>query len=119
MAMKKKKARKAKPTKKAAKKRAVKKSSKAKPKKRVAKRSAKKRVMKKKASAKGAPAGGEQGGQNVPAKVAPAAGQTVALAPAVERKQLARTGLSPLVIALMGSFCLLGGALLFRRALAR
>ena len=74
---------------------------------------------KKKAGAKGAPAGGEQGGQNVPAEVAPAGGQTVALAPAVERKQLARTGLSPLVIALMGSFCLLGGGLLFRRALAR
>jgi hypothetical protein len=41
------------------------------------------------------------------------------LAPVVERKQLARTGLDPLVMALLGLLCLAGGGLLFRRALAR
>ena len=57
------------------------------------------------------------GGRSIPAK-APVS-RTVALAPAVERKELARTGLSPLLIALMGAFSLAGGALLFRRALVR
>jgi len=57
--------------------------------------------------------------QNAPeqAEVAPAAQTT--LAPAVERKQLARTGLDPVVMALLGAFCLAGGGLLFRRAMAR
>jgi hypothetical protein len=58
------------------------------------------------------------GARNVPAK-AGRPSQTVALAPAVERKELARTGLSPLLIALMGALSLAGGALLFRRALVR
>jgi outer membrane biosynthesis protein TonB len=41
------------------------------------------------------------------------------LAPAVERKQLARTGLDPAVMVLLGFFCLAGGGLLFRRAMGR
>jgi outer membrane biosynthesis protein TonB len=68
---------------------------------------------------KGAPeqkVGAEQEEQNVPAEVAPSAQPT--LAPAVERKQLARTGLDPVVMALLGVFCLAGGGLLFRRAMA-
>jgi hypothetical protein len=40
-------------------------------------------------------------------------------APAAERKELAKTGLDPALIALLGAFCLGGGGLLFRRALAR
>jgi type IV secretory pathway VirB10-like protein len=77
--------------------------------------------------AQGAPeqqqGGGEQearqrGAPSAPAEAAPAA-QTVALAPAVERKQLARTGLDPVLMALLGAFCLAGGGLLFRRAMAR
>jgi hypothetical protein len=55
--------------------------------------------------------------RNVPAEVTPASETT--LAPAVERKQLARTGLDPIVMALLGMFCLAGGGLLFRRAIAR
>jgi hypothetical protein len=69
---------------------------------------------------KGAPerkGGAEQEEKNVPAEVAPSAQPT--LAPAVERKQLARTGLDPVVMALLGVFCLAGGGLLFRRAMAR
>jgi outer membrane biosynthesis protein TonB len=69
---------------------------------------------------KGAPekkSGAKQEEKNVPAEVAPSAQPT--LAPAVERKQLARTGLDPVVMALLGVFCLAGGGLLFRRAMAR
>jgi outer membrane biosynthesis protein TonB len=69
---------------------------------------------------KGAPerkGGAKQEEKNVPAEVAPSAQPT--LAPAVERKQLARTGLDPVVMALLGVFCLAGGGLLFRRAMAR
>jgi outer membrane biosynthesis protein TonB len=57
--------------------------------------------------------------QNAPeqAEVTPAAQTT--LAPAVERKQLARTGLDPVLMALLGALCLAGGGLLFRRAVAR
>jgi LPXTG-motif cell wall-anchored protein len=40
-------------------------------------------------------------------------------APAAEREQLAKTGLDPGLIALLGALCLGGGGLLFRRALAR
>jgi outer membrane biosynthesis protein TonB len=68
---------------------------------------------------KGAPekkSGAKQEEKNVPAEVAPSAQPT--LAPAVERKQLARTGLDPVVMALLGVFCLAGGGLLFRRAMA-
>jgi len=36
-----------------------------------------------------------------------------------QRSQLAKTGLDPALIALLGALCLGGGALLFRRALAR
>ncbi len=35
------------------------------------------------------------------------------------RKQLARTGLDPVLMALLGALCLAGGGLLFRRAVAR
>jgi hypothetical protein len=59
----------------------------------------------------------QQQEQNVPAEVTPAT-QT-ALAPVVERKQLARTGLDPVLMALLGAFCLAGGGLLFRRAVTR
>lgn len=76
----------------------------------------------KQVTAKGGPekngAGQEQQQQqNTPAEVTPAT-QT-ALAPAVERKQLARTGLDPVLMALLGAFCLAGGGLLFRRAVVR
>jgi LPXTG-motif cell wall-anchored protein len=40
-------------------------------------------------------------------------------APAAERRELAKTGLDPALIALLGAVCLGGGGLLFRRALAR
>jgi LPXTG-motif cell wall-anchored protein len=39
--------------------------------------------------------------------------------PVAERRELATTGLDPALIALLGAMCLGGGALLFRRALAR
>ena len=39
--------------------------------------------------------------------------------PAAKRTELAKTGLDPALIALLGAMCLGGGALLFRRALAR
>jgi LPXTG-motif cell wall-anchored protein len=39
--------------------------------------------------------------------------------PVAERRELAKTGLDPALIALLGAMCLGGGALLFRRALAR
>ena len=39
--------------------------------------------------------------------------------PAANRTELAKTGLDPALIALLGALCLGGGALLFRRALAR
>ena len=39
--------------------------------------------------------------------------------PVAQRSQLAKTGLDPALIALLGALCLGGGALLFRRALAR
>jgi LPXTG-motif cell wall-anchored protein len=38
---------------------------------------------------------------------------------AASRKELAKTGLDPGLIALLGAMCLGGGGLLFRRALAR
>ena len=41
------------------------------------------------------------------------------LAPVAERKELAETGIDPGLIALLGALCLVGGALLFRRSLAR
>jgi LPXTG-motif cell wall-anchored protein len=71
--------------------------------------------------AKGGPGGGKGGGKggvNTPAEVAPAT-SSPALAPAVEREQLAETGLNPALMALLGALCLGGGALLFRRALTR
>ena len=43
----------------------------------------------------------------------------VATSPAANRKELAKTGLDPALIALLGAMCLGGGVLLFRRALAR
>jgi outer membrane biosynthesis protein TonB len=58
----------------------------------------------------------EKAARNVPVET-PSAQPT--LAPAVERKQLARTGLDPVLMALLGLFCLAGGGLLFRRAIAR
>jgi LPXTG-motif cell wall-anchored protein len=39
--------------------------------------------------------------------------------PVADRSELASTGLDPALIALLGAMCLGGGALLFRRALAR
>jgi uncharacterized membrane protein len=51
--------------------------------------------------------------ERVPAEKAPP------LAPVAERKQLASTGLDPALIAVVGMFCLVGGAFLFRRALVR
>ena len=39
--------------------------------------------------------------------------------PAANRTELAKTGLDPALIALLGAMCLGGGVLLFRRALAR
>ena len=59
----------------------------------------------------------QQQGQNVPAEVTP--GTQTTLAPVVERKQLASTGLDPVLMALLGAFCLAGGGLLFRRAVVR
>ena len=46
-------------------------------------------------------------------------GTQTALAPVVERKQLASTGLDPVLMALLGALCLAGGGLLFRRAVVR
>jgi hypothetical protein len=75
-------------------------------------------------TARGAPKQKHKGGgakqqreQNVPAEVTP--GTQTTLAPVVERKQLARTGLDPILMALLGAFCLAGGGLLFRRAVVR
>jgi hypothetical protein len=45
--------------------------------------------------------------------------QGAAIAPVSERRKLARTGLDPALIALLGAFSLAGGIFLFRRALAR
>lgn len=45
--------------------------------------------------------------------------QSAPLAPVSEQRKLARTGLNPAVIALLGAFCLAGGFVLVRRALAR
>ncbi len=42
-----------------------------------------------------------------------------ALAPASEREELAKTGLDPALMALLGVFCLGGGVFLFKRAFAR
>jgi hypothetical protein len=53
----------------------------------------------------------------VVAQAPPAAGAPAT--PVAERNQLARTGLDPALIALLGALCLGGGGLLFRRALAR
>jgi LPXTG-motif cell wall-anchored protein len=53
----------------------------------------------------------------VVAQAAPGAGAPAT--PVAERSQLARTGLDPALIALLGALCLGGGGLLFRRALAR
>jgi LPXTG-motif cell wall-anchored protein len=41
------------------------------------------------------------------------------LAPVAERKELAKTGIDPGLIAMLGALCLVGGGLLFRRSLAR
>jgi outer membrane biosynthesis protein TonB len=49
----------------------------------------------------------------------PPAEKAPPLAPVAERKQLASTGLNPALIAVVGMFCLAGGAFLFRRALVR
>ena len=46
-------------------------------------------------------------------------GGSVPTTPVANRKQLAKTGLDPALIALLGALCLGGGGLLFRRALAR
>jgi LPXTG-motif cell wall-anchored protein len=54
--------------------------------------------------------------QNVPAEETLPSETT--LAPAVERKQLASTGLDPVLMALLGMLCLAGGGLLFRRAIS-
>jgi len=62
----------------------------------------------------------EQGGvpdNPVVAQAPPEAGAPVS--PAAERQELAKTGLDPALIALLGAACLGGGALMFRRALAR
>lgn len=62
----------------------------------------------------------EQGGgpeSPVVAQAPPEAG--AAASPAASRTELAKTGLDPALIALLGAFCLGGGGLLFRRALAR
>lgn len=75
-------------------------------------------------NAKGSPGGvnvlgeQEQGGSDVAAEVAPGTASPT-LAPAAEREQLAATGLDPALMGLIGLLCLGGGALLFRRALAR
>ena len=53
----------------------------------------------------------------VVAQAPPQAGAPTAAA--AERNQLAKTGLDPGLIALLGAMCLGGGGLLFRRALAR
>ena len=53
----------------------------------------------------------------VVAQAPPEAGAPVS--PAANRTELAKTGLDPALIALLGAMCLGGGALLFRRALAR
>jgi LPXTG-motif cell wall-anchored protein len=45
--------------------------------------------------------------------------ESAPLAPVSEHRKLARTGLDPAVIALLGALCLGGGAFLFRRAMAR
>jgi cytoskeletal protein RodZ len=68
--------------------------------------------------ARGAPeqqpsAGGKEVAQTPAAESAPA------LAPVSEQQKLARTGLDPALIALLGVVCLGGGAFLFRRAMAR
>jgi hypothetical protein len=60
-----------------------------------------------------------KGGRNVLVKARVRSGGETAIAPAAERGALARTGLSPSLIALLGAFCLVGGAFLFRRGLAR
>ena len=65
------------------------------------------------------PSGNEQpsgGGKEV--AQAPTA-ESAPLAPVSEHRKLARTGLDPAVIALLGALCLGGGAFLFRRAMAR
>jgi len=69
--------------------------------------------------AKGSPKqkGAQKQSQTIPAEVTPST--ETQLAPVVERKQLARTGLDPVLMALLGAFCLAGGGLLFRRAMAR
>jgi LPXTG-motif cell wall-anchored protein len=65
-------------------------------------------------------AGGEEEESPVVAQGAPRNGQaTVSAAPAAEREELAQTGIDPELIALFGVLLLGGGALLFRRALAR
>jgi LPXTG-motif cell wall-anchored protein len=51
--------------------------------------------------------------------VAQAPPEQPALAPVAERKELAKTGIDPELIALLGALCLAGGGLMFRRALAR
>lgn len=62
----------------------------------------------------------EQGGvpeSPVVAQAPPA--EEAATSPAANRSELAKTGLDPALIALLGAMCLGGGTLLFRRALAR
>jgi LPXTG-motif cell wall-anchored protein len=53
----------------------------------------------------------------VVAQTPPSAGAPTS--PVADRRQLAKTGLDPALIALLGAMCLGGGGLLFRRALAR
>jgi hypothetical protein len=60
----------------------------------------------------GSKGGGKEVAQSTPSESAP-------LAPVAEQRKLARTGLNPALIALLGALCLGGGAFLFRRGLAR
>lgn len=55
---------------------------------------------------------GPEVAQEIPGEEAP-------LAPVAEQRKLAKTGLNPALIALLGAFSLGGGIFLFRRALAR
>jgi LPXTG-motif cell wall-anchored protein len=64
------------------------------------------------------PERGENGEEEEAPTVAQAPSQP-ALAPVAEREELAKTGIDPGLIALFGAICLIGGGLLFRRALAR
>ena len=72
-------------------------------------------------NAQGAPEqpSGEQPSGRGGKEVAQAPTPSAPLAPVAEQQKLARTGLDPAWIALMGVLCLGGGAFLFRRAMAR